>query len=130
MSAEEYRALFNPRGQHVEGVPELADEESRVEAQEEDVPEDEDMQDPPPPQPAPLANAWMGWTIVLWFPQSDPRAFFHEHLVLTLNRYYPDLQTTLEYCCTEYRHPLRRSLWDVELIVKTLDATKGIRRVE
>jgi len=49
MTTEEYRALFNRRGQHVEGVPELADEESRVEAQE-DVPEDEEMQDPPPPQ--------------------------------------------------------------------------------
>jgi hypothetical protein len=44
MTAEEYRALFNPRRQHVEGVTELADEESRVEAQE-DVPEDEEMQD-------------------------------------------------------------------------------------
>ena len=72
----------------------------------------------------------MGWTTVLWFPESDPRAFFHEHLELTLNRYYPDLQATLEYCCTEYRHPLRRSLWDAELVVKTLDASKGIRRVE
>jgi len=28
MSAEEYCALFKPRGQHMEGVPELADEES------------------------------------------------------------------------------------------------------
>jgi len=27
MSAEEYRTLFHPRGQHMEGVPELADEE-------------------------------------------------------------------------------------------------------
>jgi len=43
MTAEEYHALFNPRGQHVECVPELADEESQVEAQEEDVPEDEEM---------------------------------------------------------------------------------------
>jgi len=48
-TTEEYRSLFNLKGQHVEGVPELADEESRVEAQE-DVPEDEEMQDPPPPQ--------------------------------------------------------------------------------
>jgi len=32
ITAEEYRALFNPRRHHVEGVPELADEESRVEA--------------------------------------------------------------------------------------------------
>jgi len=72
----------------------------------------------------------MGWTTVLWFPESDPRAFFHEHLVLTLNRYYLDLQGTLEYCCTEHRNPLRRSLWDAELVVKTLDATKGIHRVE
>jgi len=61
MATEEYRALFNPRGQHVEGIPELADEESRVEAQEE-VPEDEEMQDPPPPQ---SANARMGWTTEL-----------------------------------------------------------------
>ena len=94
------------------------------------MPEDEEMQDPPPPQPAQLANTRMGWTTVLWFPESDPRAFFHELLVLTLNHYYLDLQATLEYCCTEYRHPLRRSLWDVELIIKTLDATKGNRRVE
>jgi len=113
----------------VEGVPELADEESTVEAQE-DVPEDEEMQDPPPSQPAQLANARLGWTTVLWFPESDPKAFFHEHLVLTLNHYYPDLQATLEYCCTEYKHPLRRLLWDAELVVKTLDASKGIQRVE
>jgi len=129
MTVEEYRALFNPSGQHVEVVPELADEESRVEAQE-NVPKDEEMQDPPPPQPAQLANARMGWTIELWFLESDPKAFFHENLVLTLNHHYPDLQATLEYCCTEYKHPLRRSLWDAELVVKTLDATKGIRKVE
>jgi len=49
MSVEEYRALFNPRGQHMEGFPELVDEESWVRgAQEEDVPKDEEMQDPPP----------------------------------------------------------------------------------
>jgi len=109
MATEEYRALFNPRGQHVEGVPELADEESRVEAQE-DVPEDEEMQDPPPPQSAQLANARMGWTTELWFPEADPKAFFHENLVLTLEHHYPDLQATLEYNCTVYKHPLRRSL--------------------
>ena len=34
MAAEEYRAMFNLGGQHVDGVPELEDEESRVEAQE------------------------------------------------------------------------------------------------
>ena len=61
MAAEEYRAMFNLGGQHVDGVPELEDEESRVEAQEE-VPEDEEMQDPPPPQ---SANARMGWTTEL-----------------------------------------------------------------
>ena len=66
MSAEEYCALFKPRGQHMEGVPELADEESWVRgAQEEDVPEDEEMQDPTPLQPAQLANIWMGWTLVV-----------------------------------------------------------------
>jgi len=43
ITAEEYHALFNPRGQHMEGVPELANEESWVEAHEEDVPEDEEM---------------------------------------------------------------------------------------
>ena len=96
MTTEEYRALFNTRGQHVECVPELADEESRVEAQE-DVPKDEEMQDPPPPQPAQLANARMGWTTKLWFPESDLKAFFHENLVLTLKHHYPDLQATLEY---------------------------------
>ena len=42
MAAEEYRAMFNPRGQHVDGVPEPEDEESRVEAQQK-VPEDEEM---------------------------------------------------------------------------------------
>ena len=72
----------------------------------------------------------MGWTSVVWFPESDPKAFFHELLVLALNRYYPDLQATLEYCCTEHRHPLRRSLWDAELLIKTLDATMGIHMVE
>jgi len=129
MTTEEYRALFNPRGQHVEGVPELSDEESRVEAQEE-VPEDEKMQDPPPPQPAQLGNARMGWTTELWFLESDPKAFFHENLVFTLNHHYSDLQATLEYYCTEYKHPLRRSLWDADQVVKTLDATKGIQKVE
>ena len=126
MAAEEYRAMFNLGGQHVDGVPELEDEESRVEAQEE-VPEDEEMQDPPPPQ---SANARMGWTTELWIPEADPKAFFHENLVLTLKHHYPDLQATLEYNCTEHKHPLRRSLWIAELIVKTLDATKGIRKVE
>ena len=67
---------------------------------------------------------------MVWFPESDPKAFFHELLVQALNRYYPNLQATLEYCCTEHRHLLRRSHWDTELIIKTLDATKGIHRVE
>ena len=94
------------------------------------MPEDEEMQDPPPPQPAQLAYTRMGWTLVAWFPELDPKAFFHELLLLALNRYYPNLQATLEYCRTEHRHPLRRSLWDAEPLIKTLDATKGIRRVE
>jgi len=72
MTTEEYRALFNPRGQHVEGVLELADEESRVEAQE-DVPEDEKKQDPPPPQSAQLANARMGGLLSCGFQNQIPR---------------------------------------------------------
>jgi len=72
----------------------------------------------------------MGWTTVVWFLESDPKAFFHELLVLALNRYYSDLHATLEYYCIEHRHPLRRSHWDTELIIKTIDATKGIRRME
>jgi len=96
MATEEYCAMFNPRGQHVDGVPELEAEESRVEAQKE-VPEDEEMEDPPPPQ---SANAGMGWTTELWIPEADTQAFFHENLVLTLEHHYPDLLATLEYNCT------------------------------
>jgi hypothetical protein len=67
---------------------------------------------------------------VVWFPESDPKAFFHELLVLALNRYYSDLHATLEYYCIEHKHPLRRSHWDTELTIKSLDATMKIHRVE
>ena len=67
---------------------------------------------------------------MVWFLDSDPKAFFHELLVLALNCCYPDLQATLDYSCTEHIHPLRRSLWDAKLLIKTLDATKGIHKVE
>ena len=66
------------------------------------MPEDEEMQDQPPPQPTQIDNTQIGWTTVVWFPESDPKAFVHELLVLALNGYYPDLQATLEYFCTEH----------------------------
>ena len=56
--------------------------------------------------------------------------FFHDLLEKTLEYYYHRQQARWEYRCMEHRHPLTGSRWTTELVITTVEAETGIRRVK
>jgi hypothetical protein len=87
---------MEPRG---DDILENSNEESRV-----GDPREQDMHDEEVPA-AQANNPRIGWTEELYFMDPDPNALFHDLLVKTLQKYYSDLQATLEYCSMEHKHP-------------------------
>ena len=72
----------------------------------------------------------VGWTKEFYFKRGDDTAYFHSLLMTVLVCYYSDLYPTVQYHCTEYRHPQEASYWKTDLFVTSWDEARKARMVE
>ena len=63
----------------------------------------------------------VGWTKEFYFKLGDDTAYFHCLLMMVLVCFYSDLYPTVQYHCTEYRHPQEASYWKTDLFVTSWD---------
>ena len=70
------------------------------------------------------------WTKEFYFKRGDDTAYFPSLLMTVLVCYYSDLYPTVQYHCTEYRHPHEATYWKRDLFVTAWDEDRKARRVE